>query len=617
MKASNDIFCIDFETYYDKDFSLSKLTTEEYIRSKDFEVIGVAVQRKGEEPVWFSGTQEKTKEWLEQFNFADHAVIAHNAVFDMAILNWHFDIRPKIIVDTLSMARALHGTEVGGSLKVLAEHYNLGVKGTEVLDAKGKQHIDFNAEDLASYGEYCRNDVRLTMDLFKQLSGDFPLFEYKLIDLTIRMFTEPVLELDRASLVRLLEEIHITKNALLLRAVSNRESLLSNAKFAQELQLLGVVCPIKISPTTGKETWALSKNDEEFKALLEHENPIVQALASARIGIKSTLEETRTMRFMDIEARGALPIPLRYYAAHTGRWGGDDKINMQNLGRKSNLKYAIRAPDGYFLIDADSSQIEARTLAWLASQNDLVDAFERGEDVYKIMASAIYNKPVGEITSDERFVGKTTILGCGYGMGNKKFRIQLKTFNVDLSEAECERIIKVYRETYDWVPALWKRASTTLDAMIENKTISIGRDKILVVDGKKGIRLPNGMYIKYPNLRKVDKDNGGYEYVYDVKKGKSTYPSRIYGGKVIENVCQALARIIIGEQMLMINKKYKVVMTVHDAVACIVPEHELATAREYVVMCMRMRPKWAMELPLNCESGVGTTYGHCSIKEAI
>jgi DNA polymerase len=500
---------------------------------------------------------------------------------------------------------------------VLAEHYNLGVKGTEVLDAKGKQRIDFNAEDLASYGEYCRNDVRLTMDLFKQLSGDFPLFEYKLIDLTIRMFTEPVLELDRASLVRLLEEIHITKNALLLRAVSNRESLLSNAKFAQELQSLGVVCPIKISPTTGKETWALSKNDEEFKALLEHENPIVQALASARIGIKSTLEETRTMRFMDIEARGALPIPLRYYAAHTGRWGGDDKINMQNLGRKSNLKYAIRAPDGYFLIDADSSQIEARTLAWLASQNDLVDAFERGEDVYKIMASAIYNKPVGEITSDERFVGKTTILGCGYGMGNKKFRIQLKTFNVDLSEEECERIIKVYRETYDWIPVLWKRASTTLDAMIEDKTISIGRDKILIVDGKKGIRLPNGMYIKYPNLRKVDKDNGGYEYVYDVKKGKSTYPSRIYGGKVIENVCQALARIIIGEQMLMINKKYKVVMTVHDAVACIVPEHELATAREYVVMCMRMRPKWAMELPLNCESGVGTTYGHCSAKEAI
>ena len=612
-----DIFCIDFETYYDKDFSLSKLTTEEYIRSKDFEVIGVAVQRKDEEPIWFSGTQEKTKEWLNQFNFADHAVIAHNAVFDMAILNWHFDIRPKIIVDTLSMARALHGTEVGGSLKVLAEHYNLGVKGTEVLDAKGKQRIDFNAEDLASYGEYCRNDVRLTMDLFKQLSGDFPLFEYKLIDLTIRMFTEPVLELDRESLVRLLEEINVTKNALLVRAVSNRESLLSNAKFAQELELLGVVCPIKISSTTGKETWALSKNDEEFKALLEHDNPAVQALAAARIGIKSTLEETRTMRFMDIEARGALPIPLRYYAAHTGRWGGDDKINMQNLGRKSNLKYAIRAPDGYFLIDADSSQIEARTLAWLASQNDLVDAFERGEDVYKIMASAIYNKPVGEITSDERFVGKTTILGCGYGMGNKKFRIQLKTFNVDLSEEECERIIKVYRETYDWIPALWKRASTALDAMIENKTISIGRDKILVVDGKKGIRLPNGMYIKYPNLRKVDRDNGGYEYVYDVKKGKSTYPSRIYGGKVIENVCQALARIIIGEQMLMINKKYKVVMTVHDAVACIVPEHELATAREYVVMCMRMRPKWAMELPLNCESGVGTTYGHCSAKEAI
>ena len=174
---------------------------------------------------------------------------------------------------------------------------------------------------------------------------------------------------------------------------------------------------MKVSPTTGKAALALAKNDEGFKALAEHEDERVQALVAARLGTKSTLEETRTERFINIAKRGSLPVPLRYYAAHTGRWGGDDKLNLQNIPRKSPLKSAIVAPDGYVIVDADSSQIEARIVAWLAGQNDLVRAFEDGEDVYKIMASKIYRKPIGEITDQERFVGKTTILGAGYGMG--------------------------------------------------------------------------------------------------------------------------------------------------------------------------------------------------------
>jgi DNA polymerase len=241
----------------------------------------------------------------------------------------------------------------------------------------------------------------------------------------------------------------------------------------------------------------------------------------------------------------------------------------------------------------------------------LVDAFERGEDVYKIMASSIYGKSEEEITKDERFVGKTTILGCGYGMGSKKFQIQLKTFNVEIEEGESNRIIQVYRETYDWIPALWRKAGLALDAIINNQSMSLGRVGVLEVEGTKGIRLPNGLYMKYPNLRKITNEQGKTEYVYDTRKGKATIPNRIYGGKVIENVCQALARIIIGEQMLQVAKKYKVVMTVHDAIACVVPEAEAKTAQEYVEMCMKMRPKWALELPLSCESGIGNSYGEC------
>jgi DNA polymerase len=306
-----------------------------------------------------------------------------------------------------------------------------------------------------------------------------------------------------------------------------------------------------------------------------------------------------------------MPIPLRYYAAHTGRWGGDDKVNMQNLPRSSPLKRAILAPQGHMMIDSDSSQIEARTLAWLAEQNDLVDAFDRGEDVYKIMASAIYGKPVDQITKDERFVGKTTILGAGYGMGAKKFRAQLKTFNVDLPQEECERIIMVYRQTYPMIPMLWREAGNALLAIANGQSAPLGRPDVLSVEGAKGIRLPNGLYIKYPNLRRWTNDSGKEELVYDTKRGKAVIPNRIYGGKVIENVCQALARIAIGEQMLLIAKKYRVVMTVHDAIACIVPTHEAETAREFVEMAMRIRPKWALDLPLNCESGVGHSYGDC------
>jgi DNA polymerase len=606
------IIALDFETYYDKEFSLKKLTTEEYIRDSRFEVIGVGVKEDDGSPAtWFSGTQTQIKKYLDSLDLGQHLVLAHNAMFDAAILHWHFGISPRGWLDTLSMARALHTIEVGGSLAALAEYYELGAKGTEVIKAEGKRRTDFTAEELAAYGEYCKNDCDLTLELFRILSQDYAKEELKLIDLTIRMFSEPVLELDQVVLKEHLADVMRTKAVLMAATELDKEMLMSNPRLAEVLRGYGVEPPMKTSPTTGKETYAFSKTDEDFKALLEHENPTIQAVVAARLGVKSTLEETRTQRFIEIAGRGTLPIPLRYYAAHTGRWGGDDKVNMQNLPRSSNLKDAIIAPEGYMMIDSDSSQIEARTLAWLAGQDDLVEAFERGEDVYKKMASAIYMKPEADITKDERFVGKTTILGAGYGMGAAKFQNQLKVFGVSIDIEECKRIINVYRETYPRIPALWREAGKALETMIVLQSGTLGRLGVIEVQGNRGLRLPNGMYIKYPNLRLITNSDGKTEMVYDTKRGKATIANRIYGGKVVENVCQALARIVIGKQMLMIAKKYKVVMTVHDAVACIVPEDEVETAQEFVELCMRLRPDWAPELPLNCEAGHGRSYGEC------
>jgi DNA polymerase len=536
-------------------------------------------------------------------------VVAHNALFDMAILNWHFDIRPKAIADTLSMARAINGIEVGNSLKKLAEYYKLGVKGTEVVDAINLRRKDFTEQQLEAYGMYCVNDVNLTYDLFMVLLPMFQKIELKLVDATIRMFTEPALRLDESLLRQHLVEVKERKARLLDECVADIEDLMSNQKFAEVLRGLGVEPPMKISLTTGKETLALAKSDEGFKALAEHPDERVQTLVAARLGNKTTLEETRTERLIGIAGRGLIPVPLSYYAAHTGRWGGSDKINFQNFPSRGEnagkLKKAILAPEGHVIIDCDSAQIEARVLAWFAQQNDLVEAFKNGEDVYKIMASAIYNKAREEVTPQERFVGKTTILGAGYGMGSAKFQAQLKTFGVSVDAQECARIIATYRETYPWIPALWKSGSTAIDAMSKGRTAKWGNGCISI--GAEGILMPNGLYQRYPNLRKVRDKDGKDQYIYDSRKG----PVKLYGGKLTENICQGLARCIIGEQLIKISRKYRVVLTVHDAVACVAPKEEAEEAMAYVMECMRFVPSWAEGIPLNCEAGVGESYGDC------
>jgi len=604
-----NIITIDFETYYAQDFSLTKVTTEEYVRDDRFEVIGIAVKENGNETTWFTGDHDGVRSFLPNYDWGSSCVLAHNAMFDAAILTWVFGIKPMAWLDTLSMARAIHGSEVGNSLAKLVQYYNLGEKGTEVLDAKGKRRADFSQAEIDAYGGYCINDVDLTYRLFQKLVPHFKLPELKLIDVTIKMFSEPALQLDTPLLEAHLEDVKNRKEILLKAVNEDRESLMSNQKFAELLIKCGVVPPTKISPATGKDTLAMAKSDEGFKALLEHPDERVQALVAARLGNKSTLEETRTERFISISKRGPMPVPLQYYAAHTGRWGGSDKINLQNLpSRGANggkLKKAIIAPKGHVIIDCDSAQIEARVLAWLAGQDDLVEDFREGRDVYKIMGSAIYSKEESEITKEERFVGKTTILGAGYGMGAPKFQTQLKTFGTDISEGESRHIIEVYRRTYSLIPKLWEQGNAAIEAMANNQSVSFGNGCVIVA-GNKGVLLPNGMYQRYPNLRQVDMD-GKYQYVYDAKRGMN----KIYGGKLVENICQGLARCIIGEQMIKISQKYKVVLTVHDAVACVAKEEEAEEAMAYVIECMKWVPDWAQGLPLNCEAGYGKSYGDC------
>jgi DNA polymerase len=432
--------------------------------------------------------------------------------------------------------------------------------------------------------------------------------ELQVINLTIKMFSEPVLDLDYSLLEQHLGEVRERKDALIMACHADREVLQSNQKFAEVLMSMGVEPPMKISPATGKETYAFAKSDPEFKALLDYPDEQVQALVAARLGTKSTLEETRTERFMEIADRGLLPVPLKYYAAHTGRWGGTDKLNLQNLPSRSNtlkntLKNAILPPPGHVIINCDSSQIEARVLAWLAGQDDLVEAFANKQDVYKLMASKIYNKPVDEITKEERFFGKTVVLACGYGMGAAKFQISLLGAGVELGLEECQNIINIYREANPAIPALWKQANTCLYAMMEFRTAPIGVRPDALYLGAYGFVLPSGYTLRYPDLATDGSGNCSYK--------SKTNRIKIYGGKVVENVVQALARCVIAEQMVWISERYRPALTVHDSIVIVAPEAEAEEAQAWIEKCMSRTPKWAAGLPLACESGIGRSYGEC------
>lgn len=603
------------------------------MRSPQFEMIGIAIKVDDGETVWYPKPQ--VAKVLKEFDWSDAMVVAQNTAFDGAVLDWLYGVKPMAWFDTLGMSRALFPHEKAHGLAKQAERMGIGAKGDEVLHAKGKHYADFSAEELARYAEYCINDTELTYTLFnKYMAMGFPKQELKLMDMTLRMFIEPVLELDKTLLIDHLEAVKDAKEALMesvrdfmlkdadpeyVHAIFSegmdgiKKLLMSNDKFAKVLENYGVVPPMKTSLRTGKLAYAFAKTDEEFKALEEHPDERVQMLVAARLGNKTTIEETRTERFIGMSSRGKFPVPLRYYGAHSGRWSGQDSVNLQNLpSRGTNagkIKKAIKAPEGHVVIDCDSAQIEARTLAWLAGQQDLVEAFENKQDVYKLMASQIYRIPVAEIDKQQRQVGKVVILGAGYGVGHKKLQIFLKMqAGVEVTEAEAKRIIDAYRNGYYKIPELWRQADEALIALRTGNGLQVDAQGLIKAVPGKGLTLPSGLFIQYPDLAKVTDEKTGKDQWRYYSKGMPVY---IYGGKVVENVCQAVARQVVGEQMLRIGKKYKVVLTVHDAVACIAPIEEQEEAQRYVEECMSWRPKWAQTLPLACESGVGASYGDC------
>jgi DNA polymerase I-like protein with 3'-5' exonuclease and polymerase domains len=645
------IVSIDFETRWDKrDYTLSKLTTEEYIRDKRFKAFGACIHEYGGDTAiqWYRG--DELPRILGTYDWSKTAALAHNAQFDVSILEWRYGIRPAFIFDTLSMARALRGVEVGNSLAKLASDFGLPEKGRAVHSTDGLTEIDKDVE--SELADYCKHDVYLCERIFERLVENYPKSELRLIDMTLKMYTRPVLQLDRTMLIEALTEEGKHREGLLAKLGVEESELASNAKFADILRSMGLVAPTKVSKTTGKDTLALAKNDALFQALLNGENEDVRALCEARLKVKSTTERTRAQRFLDISQRGALPVPLSYYGAKSGRWTAakGSAINMQNLKRGSFLRKAIMAPEGYQLLVGDLSQIEPRVLAWLSDYEELLNIFRSGQDAYAQFGAQMFGIPgmTKDSHPDLRQSAKSALLGCGYGLGWASFASQLlvgflgappvrydKAFakKLDVTAEYIERfigwednvkklqeiphtctdkellvhcvaakkIIDIYRATAHPVVSFWDMCDRLL-----TKSLAGGEEVVYkcLTFRKNEIVLPNGMSLLYPDLRQVtDKETKQKNWVYGEDETK------LYAGKITNNVTQALARIVMTDGMLRTSKKYFVAGTVHDEQIVVVPDEEVADAKTWVLAQMTVEPKYMPGIPLAVEGGAHRRYG--------
>ena len=591
---------LDFETYYDVQLSLTKMSTVQYVNHPDFKVWGVGIKVEDGPTEWYN--EEETPEILGQINWAATAVVCHNTLFDAYILTQYYGYKPIFYYDTAAMSRGLYpnmSASLANACKREFPNDETKRKGEELVNAKGVRDLDPELD--AQIGGYCIQDVDLTYELFKSYSAGYPDKELQIIDLTVRMFVEPKLMLDRGSLIAYKDDITKRTEQAIQDSGVTREVLASQVKFKDHLESLGITVPTKKSPTTGQQIPAFGKNDSAYIQMCNM-YPEYNHIWEAREMVKSRIEETRAQRFIDsCNPDGTFSIPLRYYAAHTGRFGGSDKINLQNLPRGSKLRTALMAPEGQKLYIADLSNIEARMLAWLAKEYDLVQAFATGRDVYCEFASQIYGRTITKADKLERYVGKTAILGLGYGMGTDKFQATLKTGSpsVDVGDATAQAIVMQYRAMYSNIPRLWSGMKDSLFQMINPRGIGLKYGPLTIQ--RHALELPNGMRLSYPNLHYQ-----AGQFIYKTEREMI----RTHGPRITENVVQALARLVITDQMLEIQAlpEVDIVLQVHDEIIAIGSEYNADATMDKIIEIMRTAPEWCQDLPLDAEGGVSQVY---------
>ena len=693
---------LDFETYYSKKEKYflkhknSGLTIEEYIRNPNFEVIGLAVKVGNKPTEWLC--PHEIEDWLSHVEVAygwdNVRAIAHNGRFDMAILGWVYNIYPRQIADTMLMSRACQlwdGHSLDNITRELRNRYNWGIvrghngqtmwgkfdpkdlpdtlnKGDEVVSADGKHLFDFTDDEYEAYAAYGKTDVDLTWSIYNWFMHHrkFPESEIEVITLTIEMFTYPVLELHKPVLEEVEKEVNDKRFRLLDKVGATVEDLRSDIKFASLLRQLGVEPPTKLNEK-GEVKYAFAKKDLDFLKLLEHDDLSVVELVEARLGNKSSQAVTRVRTLLNMADRGLLPIPLEYYAAHTGRWGGADAVNLQNFNRNQlvssetlvgtkvfyadkadavvdvlpdgkvhlaragivendeellhvmGLRDALKAPKGKKLVVYDLSQVELRANAWEWGEQWVLDTLVQGKDIYKVTAASTYGIPYEEVNKSQRFVGKSQQLGLGYGAGVNGLKVVMGKRSEEFTDKELQGFVNAYRAAASNIVRGWRACKTALGAMVSGVSIEFCKDNILSTDRQR-IALPNGLHLTYRDMHTRPGEMGN-EYWFWGKNKKTKKPDweKTFPGKIDENITQGLCRIIMADIMVAIREDFAkrnwsrddahICLTVHDEVIVCCKDELAEEVSEIMQYQMKKSRSWYHDLPLDCAGDIAQRYG--------
>ena len=568
-------------------------------------------------------------DFIAEFDPAHTTTVTFNALFDNSILAWRYGFVPHRMLDTMGMARALRGHLLpSASLESVAKHLGLGEKGHTLAKVKGMHREDiihdYNVTLWREFKDYAIQDVELNAAIFYKLYAEFPAAERHIMDLVLRCTIEPQFRADTKLLGEHLADVRDEKQQLLQASGVTREALMSGPKFQQALEELGVTVEMKTSPK-GNLLPAVAKSDEFMTELLEHEDERVRALAEARLGFKSTIEETRAAKFLAIAElpwqdyigiTGPMPMPLRYGGAHTTRLSGEWGMNVQNLPTargskgKSKLRSALIAPPGHVVSAADLGQIEARITAWICDDTELLKQFADKLDPYALLAEDIFGYKVDrKVQIPEGFIGKTGVLGLGYGAGVPKFFNMVVTdsrkYDIDLkgmwTQALAEKTVATYRKARKAIVRNgWYQLDRIISTAWVGKSGPVQFGPCVISEGR--IDLPNGLALNYAEPH-WDPETQEYWYRYGRRRHK------IYGAKMLENIVQALARIVVMNAALRLDGYgYRLCLQGHDELVFIIPEADLDRAKQTIHTEMIRPPSWAPTLPLKADVGSGVNY---------
>lgn len=665
------VLVLDFETYFDDTYSMGRKATSksmvEYIMDEQFEVLCLSVLPmyapfvdytqqahcwQGEEAVerYLRAMQAEYGDDLEGVT-----VVIQNAAFDASILAWRYGIRPRYLIDTLALARHWNSRQPN-DLDTLAKQFELPEKG-DTKEFKGmtrrqrfaipkgrkkgpkqpRRVLVMTEEQEAKLAEYANNDVLREWEVFTLLLPKLsnPGTELRLMRHTLDLYVNPTLEVDEAKAGEIIEEMEAELQRLIEPSGLTTDQIGSlewDEHMVEALEAAGEDAnPYKKKAGNCKRGWkiAASKSeDKNTRELLEnHPDQRVHELMQARIALDSWPNHISRVRRIVAQSKphGKLPVPLKYHGAHTGRWSGGERINLQNLGSRghplvNSIRELLVAPEGHTLVIVDASQIEARVLAWVAKQEDLIEKFAADEEIYCGFAAKVLGWPVRKpkktgipaVEARHKWarnsVGKVGVLGCGYGMGASK---AIDYSGGALDAAMAERVVKTYREENDRIVQFWKdiEAAFVYTARYQ-KPCRLRELKFESrPDADVVIVLPNGRELKYQNVRIKKYTHWPYQEILLYNKLERKW-AHIWGGHLTENVVQAMSRDILAEAMLRLEDQgHKTVHHIHDELVMLT---EIESAEGVLALSIKelsRRPTWGPDLPLNAEGVVSNRYG--------